>query len=104
MESDKYDDKFFREKVNRDIIMKYMFLESLGEQYGDEYIMMMYKINSKNIRALYGAINEDERVKVGNDIKKEIESKKLDLNKKAVEWHKEALRKESERDSEGEER
>ena len=83
-----------RKIVNTDIILKYLFLESLDEKYGDEYISAKYRINAKKIRMQYEYISKEYDIEgLENEIKSQVDSGDIDLNKKAVEWHKDALKK-----------
>ena len=85
---------YLREKVSRDIIMKYLFIKTIDENYGDEYIKTKYRINAFTIRSLYKALDENERQKLEEEIKEQIESGEIVLEQEAVKWHREALRQE----------
>ena len=87
--------KYLRQKTNEIIVMKYMFIESLEDNYGDEYIYRLYKINPFTIRKLYSSLPENEREEIRTKINKQIESGEINLKDKAAEWHKEALKSEA---------
>lgn len=81
-----------REKVSRDIIMKYLFIKTIDENHGDEYIKTKYRINAFKIRSLYKALDETEREKLEKEIKAQIEVGEINLEQEAINWHREALR------------
>lgn len=89
--------EFLREKINVDVITKYIFIKSMEEKYDDEYLSKMYRIDCRNIRQNYSLIPEEERGRIESNIRKQIESGVIDLKKEAVIWHKEGLEKESNR-------
>lgn len=90
---------YLREKVSRDIIMKYLFIKTIDGNHGDEYIKTKYRINAFKIRTLYKALNESEREKIEKEIKAQIEAGEINLEQEAVNWHREALRQERTKDS-----
>ena len=83
--------KFLREKVNRDVIMKYLFIKTIEKDYDHEYIKTMYRINASAIIEKYNKLSEDERKELETTIRKQIEVGEIDLNKEAVNWHRESL-------------
>lgn len=86
--------EFLRQKVNEDIVIKYLFLESKkGNNYQDEYIRMTYGIDSKFIKEQYDRMNEKDRKRVEEKLKSKIEAGEIDLNEEAVKWHKETLKR-----------
>lgn len=84
---------FLREKLYRDVVMKYVFIKAMEEKYDDEYLDRMYRINCRNIREKYNIIPEEERSRIENDIRKQIDAGEIDLSKEAVNWHREGLMK-----------
>ena len=90
--------EYLREKVSRDIIMKYLFIKTIDENHGDEYIKTKYRINAFKIRSLYKALDESEKERLEKEIKEQIESGEIDLEQQAVNWHREALRQEKTKD------
>ncbi len=87
--------KFLRQKTNEIIVMKYMFIESLEDNFGEEYIYRLYKISPDTIRKLYFSLPENEREEMRTKINEQIKSGEIDLKNKAVEWHKEGLKSEA---------
>ena len=83
--------KFLKEKINREIILQYLFLESIEKQYGDEYIKTMYRINPENIRKEYNSLDKEEILDMEKDIKAKIQAGQINLNTEAVRWHKESF-------------
>lgn len=83
--------EFLREKVYREVIMKYLFIKTLEEKYDDEYIRTIYRINASAIRGEYNALSEDERKQLESNIRKQIESGEINLNKEAINWHRQSL-------------
>lgn len=84
---------FLREKVNRDIIIKYLFIKNNEGQYDDQYIKRTYGITPFTIRELYKGLNEDERRKVEEKVTEEMETGEINLEKEAENWQREALKK-----------
>lgn len=76
--------KFLKEKINREIILKYLFLNSLEEQYGDDYIKTKYRINPENIRKEYNSLNKDEIADMEKEIIAKIQAGQINLNSEAV--------------------
>ncbi len=91
MEKNKSMRGLLREKTNRDVVIKYMFIKAMEERCDDKYLDMMYRINCKNIRLRYSLLTEDERTKIENDIKNQIVAGEVNLSEEAVKWHREGL-------------
>ena len=95
MEYDDIDKKalkaFLREKINREIILKYLFVKSIEEEYGDEYIQTKYRIKPERIRRDYNALNKTEIENMEQEIIAKIEAGEINLNSEAIRWHRESL-------------
>ena len=83
--------EYLRQKANREIIMKYLFVKEIEGRYDDEYIKTRYRINAATIRGLYSALSDEDKKEVESTIKKQIEAGEINLNKEAVNWHREDL-------------
>ncbi len=84
---------YLREIINKEIIMKYLFIKSMEEDYGDEYLTRKYRINVSLIRKSYDKLKPDERDRIQRDIETKIVNGEIDLSREAVRWHKEELNK-----------
>lgn len=84
--------EFLKEQINRDVIMKYLFIKTIEKDYDDEYIKTMYRINASDIRGKYNALSETERKSLESKIKKQIEAGEINLNEEVVNWHRESLK------------
>ena len=98
---------YMRKLVNKDIITKYLFIKTLEENYGDEYIKTIYRINPLAIRGAYNAIDEKERSELEAEIQESIAKGEIDLTEEAKKWHRESFKttfrnKEDKRCEEGE--
>ena len=89
---------FLREKVNKEIVMKYMFIKSMEEFYDDEYLSIKYRINVSLIRENYDKLKPDERDRIQRDIETKIVNGEIDLSREVVRWHKEELNKDYTKD------
>lgn len=87
--------EFLREKVNIDIVMKYMFIKSMEGRYDDEYLDRMYRIDTTSIRKGYDGLGKEERKKTEENIRKKIAAGEVDLSKEAINWHREGLKRSS---------
>ena len=81
-----------KEKANKDTIMKYMFINELRKKYEDQYIQTMYGINIKHIELRYKVIDENSKKEITTEIKEKIDSGEIDLNREAINWHRESLK------------
>ena len=98
---------YTRKIVNKEIIKKYLFIKSLEETYGDEYIRIMYRINPLAIRNSYSTIDENEKDQLEAEIQELIAKGEIDLTEEAKKWHRESFKttfrsKEDKRCEEGE--
>ena len=84
---------FLREKIDKDIVMKYLFIKGMGEFYDDEYLTRMYRIDVLKIRQQYDALEQNKRNRIEKDIRDQIVAGEVDLSKEAVIWHREALKR-----------
>ncbi len=82
---------YLKEMVNKEIIMKYLFIKSMEGNYDDKYIARKYKINVASTRIQYNSLSQDEKSKIERDIKAKIENGEIDLHEEAVRWHREGL-------------
>ena len=83
--------EYIRRKASREIIIKHLFLESIESRYSDEYIETMYRISPLKIRSLYDALNENEKIEMEEEIKKQIATGDIDIKKEVIQWHRESL-------------
>ena len=83
--------KFLREKISREIILKYLFLKSLEGDYEDEYIKTKYRINPGKIRRDYSLLDKNEIACMENEITARIQAGEIDLHSETVRWHRESL-------------
>ena len=84
--------EFFQEILYREIITKYLFIQSLKYKLGNDYIKTMYRIDPEKIMEQYNKIPEEKRKIIEAELEKQIEDKKLDLERCAVDWHRESLK------------
>ena len=82
---------FLREKIDREIILKYLFIKSIEEKYEDEYIETKYRIKPGKIRRDYNALDKDKIGNIEKEILAKIEAGEINLNFEAVRWHRESL-------------
>ena len=82
---------FLREKIDREIILKHLFIKSIEEKYEDDYIETKYRINPEKIRRDYNALDKDKIESIEKEILAKIETGEISLNSEAVRWHKESL-------------
>lgn len=85
--------EFLREKVNKDIVLKYLFIKEMEKDFDDEYIDRMYRIDTTRIRKMYEDIEGKDRDKIEKDILSQIKTGEIDLNREAVNWHREGLKR-----------
>ena len=83
-----------RDSAVREIVMKYLFIKTIEDTHGDEYIKTMYRINSSLIRQAYNALGKEEREEMEKIVKEQIELGEVDLNKEAINWHRQSVKKE----------
>ena len=93
MSNNKSINDYLRAKVIEDIIKKYLFIQTLEKEYGDEYIKTKYGISPATIRKLYATLGESEKLEIEDTLKKQIEEKELDLSEEAKIWHNSAFKK-----------
>ena len=84
-------DDFLKEKINREIILKYLFIKSIEEKFEDEYIQAKYRINPKKIRREYNSLDKEKIASMEKDLRAKIEEKIIDLDSEAVRWHRESF-------------
>ena len=82
---------FINKLAYEHIIQQYLFIKLLEKDFSDEYIKTMYRINASAIIEKYNKLSEDERKELETTIRKQIEVGEIDLNKEAVNWHRESL-------------
>ena len=93
MDNDQAMREFLREKVNKDIVLKYLFIKQMEKDFDDEYLDRMYRIDTTRIRKMYDDIEGKDRDKIEKDIVGQIKSGEINLSKEAVNWHREGLKK-----------
>ena len=84
--------EFFQEILYREIITKYLFIQSLKYKFGNDYIKTMYRIDPEKIIEQYNRIPKEKRKTIEDELEKQIDENKLDLNRCAVDWHRESLK------------
>jgi len=92
MQDNKEMKKYIRREASKEIILKHIFIETLELSYSDEYIETMFRISPFKIRNLYDALNEDEKIEIEEELKKQIELGNIDIKQSAVQWHRESLK------------
>ena len=82
-------DDFLKEKINREIILKYLFIKSIEARYEDDYIKTKYRIDAQKIRREYNSLDREKIGEMENELKVKIQAGEIDLNAEAVRWHRE---------------
>ena len=82
---------FLREKIDREIILKYLFIKSIEKKYDDEYIETKYRVKPEKIRKDYNALDKNKIESMEKEILAKIEAGEINLNSEAARWHKESL-------------
>lgn len=95
-------EEFMKRKTAEKVIKGYLATKKLKEDknYGNEYIKMMYKINASKYEVLYNALDDELKAKCEEEIRKEIEDGKLNLDQYLAEMYKEKAKKEEEKEEE----
>lgn len=95
-------EKFMKRKTAEKVIKGYLATKKLKEDknYGNEYIKMMYKINASKYEVLYNALDDELKAECEEEIRKEIEDGKLNLDQYLAEMYKEKAKKEEEKEEE----
>lgn len=95
-------EEFMKRKTAEKVIKGYLATKKLKEDknYGNEYIKMMYKINASKYEVLYNALDAELKAKCEEEIRKEIEDGKLDLDQYLAEMYKEKAKKEEKKEEE----
>ncbi len=95
-------EEFMKRKTAEKVIKGYLATKKLKEDknYGNEYIKMMYKINASKYEVLYNALDDELKAECEEEIRKEIEDGKLNLDQYLAEMHKEKAKKEEEKEEE----
>ena len=95
-------EEFMKRRVAEKVIKGYLATKKLKEDknYGNEYIKMMYKINASKYEVLYNALDDELKAKCEEEIRKEIEDGKLNLDQYLAEMYKEKAKKEEEKEEE----
>ena len=88
-------EEFMKRKTAEKVIKGYLATKKLKEDknYGNEYIKMMYKINASKYEVLYNALDDELKAECEEEIRKEIEDGKLNLDQYLAEMHKEKAKK-----------
>ena len=91
-----------KRKTAEKVIKGYLATKKLKEDknYGNEYIKMMYKINASKYEVLYNALDDELKAECEEEIRKEIEDGKLNLDQYLAEMYKEKAKKEEEKEEE----
>lgn len=92
-------EEFMKRKTAEKVIKGYLATKKLKED-GNEYIKMMYKINASKYEVLYNALDDELKAECEEEIRKEIEDGKLNLDQYLAEMHKEKAKKEEEKEEE----
>lgn len=85
--------EFLKEKIDKDTVMKYIFVETMGSQYTVKKLKEKYGIDVEDIKRKYEGIEEGERIRVENLIRKQVKAGEVDLSKEAASWHKQTMKK-----------
>ncbi len=95
-------EEFMKRKTAEKVIKGYLATKKLKEDknYGNEYIKMMYKINASKYEVLYNALDDELKAKCEEEIRKEIEDGKLNLDQYLAEMYKEKAKKEEKKEEE----
>lgn len=95
-------EEFMKRKTAEKVIKGYLATKKLKEDknYGNEYIKMMYKINASKYEVLYNALDDELKAEREEEIRKEIEDGKLNLDQYLAEMYKEKAKKEEEKEEE----
>ncbi len=95
-------EEFMKRKTAEKVIKGYLATKKLKEDknYGNEYIKMMYKINASKYEVLYNALDDELKAECEEEIRKEIEDGKLNLDQYLAEMYKEKAKKEEEKEEE----
>ena len=95
-------EEFMKRKTAEKVIKGYLATKKLKEDknYGNEYIKMMYKINASKYEVLYNALDDGLKAECEEEIRKEIEDGKLNLDQYLAEMYKEKAKKEEEKEEE----
>lgn len=93
-------EEFMKRKTAEKVIKGYLATKKLKEDknYGNEYIKMMYKINASKYEVLYNALDDELKAKCEEEIRKEIEDGKLNLDQYLAEMYKEKAKKEEKKE------
>ena len=88
-------EEFMKRKTAEKVIKGYLATKKLKEDknYGNEYIKMMYKINASKYEVLYNALDDELKAECEEEIRKEIEDGKLNLDQYLAEMYKEKAKK-----------
>ena len=95
-------EEFMKRRAAERVIKGYLATKKLKEDknYGNEYIKMMYKINASKYEVLYNALDDELKAECEEEIRKEIEDGKLNLDQYLAEMYKEKAKKEEEKEEE----
>ena len=95
-------EELMKRKTAEKVIKGYLATKKLKEDknYGNEYIKMMYKINASKYEVLYNALDDELKAECEEEIRKEIEDGKLNLDQYLAEMYKEKAKKEEEKEEE----
>lgn len=95
-------EEFMKRKTAEKVIKGYLATKKLKEDknYGNKYIKMMYKINASKYEVLYNALDDELKAECEEEIRKEIEDGKLNLDQYLAEMYKEKAKKEEEKEEE----
>lgn len=93
--------EFLKEKINKDIVMKYIFAQTMKGQCTGEELKEKYGIDIEDIIQKYEEIEEEARVRLENSIRKQVEVGELNLNREAVSWQNQTKRMASTKETNG---
>jgi len=80
-----------KDDINREIILKYLFIKSIEARYEDDYIKTKYRIDAQKIRREYSSLDKEKIGEMENELKAKIQAGEIDLNAEAVGWHRESF-------------
>lgn len=93
--------EFLKERINKDIVMKYIFVQTMEGQCTGEELREKYGIDIEDIRQKYEELEEAERERVENSIRKQIKAGEVDLSREAVSWQNQTMRMASTKEANG---